>query len=278
MQSFLNKLVKNHPHRRHHHHHLSATLRQPQQLVHVRNRITPPIHHSHFLTQIRGFLSNRNHHHLLHFRSKLPKPQFHRRSLSSRSQSPHLDHGWRSWFNRITANDMVHGLIIANVAVFYLWRIADKNFMNNNFAIGRIFGAEYLLKLYLAGAVVGSIFYLLHQAYKSQTSKDLESVNHSRNMASIVLDIQVINLNLAMTIKGASAAVNAILLLYVFLCPHATIFFDIVLPLPAYVVGAFYIGSDMYHMFKEDSKRPASANLGGAVVAAIAWARIRKHI
>jgi len=36
---------------------------------------------------------------------------------------------------------------------------------------GRNFGSEFLLKLYLAGAVGGSAFYLTHQAYKAQTSK-----------------------------------------------------------------------------------------------------------
>ncbi|MED6139592.1 RHOMBOID-like protein 12, mitochondrial [Stylosanthes scabra] len=196
---------------------------------------------------------------------------------------------------------MTARLIIANVAVSLLWRIADKNFMENNFAIsldnfksgrfhtlitnafshmdidhiltnmfglfffgppiGRLFGPEYLLKLYLAGAVVGSIFYLLHQAYKSQTSKDLGSVNHSRNMA-----------------LGASAAVNAIVLLYVFLFPHATIYKEFGFRFPAYVMGAIYIGNDMPNMLKEDSNISGSAHLGGAVVAAIAWARIRKRI
>ncbi|MED6132707.1 hypothetical protein PIB30_021395, partial [Stylosanthes scabra] len=123
MQSFLSKLVKNHLHRCRHH--LSATLRQSQQLVHVCNHITPPLHHSHF----RGFHSNRNHDHLLHFRSKLHTPQFHLRSFSS-SRSPDL----LIRFNEITADDTVHGLIIANVAVFLLWRIAHNNFMKNNFA------------------------------------------------------------------------------------------------------------------------------------------------
>lgn len=33
------------------------------------------------------------------------------------------------------------------------------------------FGPEFLLKLYLAGAIGGSVFYLGHQSYKSLTSK-----------------------------------------------------------------------------------------------------------
>ncbi|RZC10549.1 RHOMBOID-like protein 12, mitochondrial, partial [Glycine soja] len=100
---------------------------------------------------------------------------------------------------------------ITNVAVFLLWGMADEKFMIKNFIIsldnfnsghlhtlitnafshrntfnifssmigfyffgrktGRNFGSEFLLKLYLAGAVGGSAFYLTHQAYKAQTSK-----------------------------------------------------------------------------------------------------------
>ncbi|MED6126220.1 hypothetical protein PIB30_076196 [Stylosanthes scabra] len=218
-----------------------------QQLLHLRNRIPTtttsffatsplPLHHSHscrsFLTQIRGFLSNpllasnfrtfSNTNHLLHFRSKIPKSLFQRRSFGF-NPSPDLYRGWRSWFNRLTPNVMVLGLIVANFAVFLLWRIADKSFMINNFTIsldnfksgrlhtlitsafshiqfehlfsnmiglyffgmnvGRNFGPEYLLKLYLAGAVGGSIFYLVHKAYKSRTSKDWGFKNHSRDIA-----------------------------------------------------------------------------------------------
>ncbi|GKV35482.1 hypothetical protein SLEP1_g43744 [Rubroshorea leprosula] len=44
--------------------------------------------------------------------------------------------GWRSsWFQQLTANDMVLGLLVSNVAVFLLWRIADQKFMMNNFTI-----------------------------------------------------------------------------------------------------------------------------------------------
>ncbi|KAL1373179.1 hypothetical protein HN51_003185 [Arachis hypogaea] len=335
MQSFLCKLVANHSHR--HHHNLSGTLHrnilhslskpplssQPQQqlVLQLRNRIpttsffaTLPLHHSHscrsFLTQIRGFLSNpllasnfrrfSNRNQLLNFRSKLPTPQFHRRSFGF-NQSPDLYRGWRSWFNRLTPNDMVLGLIIANVAVFLLWRIGDKKFMINNFTIsldnfksGRFhtlitnafshiefghlfsnmiglyffglnvagnFGPAYLLKLYLTGAVGGSIFYLVHKAYKSQTSKDWGFMKHSRDIA-----------------LGASAAVNAIVLLDIFLFPKATIYLNFLIPVPAILLGALYIGKDMLIMFQGDSYVAGSAHLGGAVVAAIAWARIRKGI
>jgi hypothetical protein len=37
--------------------------------------------------------------------------------------------------------------------------------------IARTFGPEFLLKLYLAGAIGGSVFYLLHHGYMDLSSK-----------------------------------------------------------------------------------------------------------
>ncbi|MBA0861824.1 hypothetical protein Goshw_001421, partial [Gossypium schwendimanii] len=134
------------------------------------------------------------------FRPQIPKSIFgfgpNRGLLKSR---------WRLWFQRFSASDMVLGLVLTNVAVFLLWRIADRRFMMDNFMvsldnfksgrlhtlitsafshidiehivsnmiglyffgynIGRIFGPEYLLRLYLAGAMGGSVFYLVHHAF-----------------------------------------------------------------------------------------------------------------
>ncbi|PRQ23189.1 putative peptidase S54, rhomboid domain-containing protein [Rosa chinensis] len=101
---------------------------------------------------------------------------------------------------------MVLGLVVANVAVFLLWRIADPIFMYknftislNNFTIGRLhtlitsafshvdighiisnmiglldftFGLEFLLKLYLARAIGGSVFYLVHHAFLAASLKN----------------------------------------------------------------------------------------------------------
>ncbi|KAJ6745762.1 hypothetical protein OIU74_028432, partial [Salix koriyanagi] len=41
--------------------------------------------------------------------------------------------GWRSWFNQLSADNVVLGLIIANAAIFMLWRIGDQKFMMENF-------------------------------------------------------------------------------------------------------------------------------------------------
>ncbi|RVW35582.1 hypothetical protein CK203_073791 [Vitis vinifera] len=45
----------------------------------------------------------------------------------------------RSWLSGLSTNDVVLGLIIANVAVFMLWRISDHRFMLNNFTVSSWF-------------------------------------------------------------------------------------------------------------------------------------------
>lgn len=199
----------------------------------------------------------------------------------------------------LTPDNMVFGLIIANTAIFLLWRIADEKFMINNFTIsldniksGRLhtlitnafshvdawhiisnmlglyffgtnvvsnFGPGFLLKLYLAGAVGGSVFYLVHQAYKAQSSKGWRFSNHSKELA-----------------LGASGAVNAVMLLQIFLFPKATIYFDLFIPVPAILLGVFMIGKDMLRIMEGDTSISGSAHLGGATVGAIAWALVRK--
>ncbi|XP_030455441.1 RHOMBOID-like protein 12, mitochondrial isoform X1 [Syzygium oleosum] len=209
--------------------------------------------------------------------------------------------GWKSWFRRLTNDNVVLGLIIANVAVFMLWQIADRSFMMKNFTIsldnfksgrlhtmitsafshmtmehliynmiglyffgyniGRNFGPEFLLRLYLAGAFGGSMFYLVHHAFMHSQSKGqgMFSIDPSR-----------------MPGLGASGAVNAIMLLDIFLFPKATLYFDFIIPVPAILLGIFLVGKDVLRMIEGDSEISGSAHLGGAAVAAITWARLRK--
>lgn len=206
-----------------------------------------------------------------------------------------------SWFHRLSGDGVLLGLIIANVAVFLLWRVADRRFMMDNFMvsldnfrngrvhtvitsafshvdfehiisnmiglyffgtnIGRTFGPEFLLKLYLAGAVGGSVFYLVQQAFLAMSSKErgMFAKDPSKTPA-----------------LGASGAVNAIILLEIFLNPRATLYFDFFIPVPAMLLGIFLIGKDMLRIVEGNSNISGSAHLGGAAVAALAWYRIRK--
>ncbi|CAI9787185.1 unnamed protein product [Fraxinus pennsylvanica] len=213
-------------------------------------------------------------------------------------------HGWRSWFQRLTTDGVVIGLIVTNVAVFLLWRVADTQFMMKNFtisvdnftsgrvhtlitsafshadlghlmanmiglyffgmSIGRAFGPEYLLKLYISGAVVGSTFYLVYHAFIAP------SLERKRMPGMVSIDPSKI------PGLGASGAVNAIMLLDIFLFPTKTLYFDFFIPVPAILLGIFLIGKDVLRILEGDHRVSGSAHLGGATVAAIAWARSRR--
>ncbi|KAL5723204.1 rhomboid protease [Ranunculus cassubicifolius] len=71
------------------------------------------------------------------------------------------------------------------------------------------FGGKFLLKLYLAGALGGSIFYLVHHSFMAPIS------------------------------KGASGAVNAIMLLYIFLNPKAVFHYNFIIPIPGFLLVCF---------------------------------------
>ncbi|XP_070667716.1 RHOMBOID-like protein 12, mitochondrial isoform X1 [Malus domestica] len=240
-------------------------------------------------------------------RAQLPKRSFKFNQITSH-RSP-----WRSWFGRLSNNEVVLGLILANVAVFLLWRIADRSFMMNNFTIslhnfasgrlhtlitsafshidaghifsnmiglyffgmniGRVFGPEFLLKLYLAGAVGGSVFFLVHKAFLASSSQGRKPWNTE---AAKIPGL------------GASGAVNAIMLLDIFLFPKATLYLEFIIPVPAILLGIFLIGKDVLRIIEStfsgsimllwqgDRHISGAAHLGGAAVAAIAWARLRK--
>nr|CAN61730.1 hypothetical protein VITISV_019858 [Vitis vinifera] len=190
------------------------------------------------------------------------RAQFPRRSFGFSPSFDSYGRRWRSWLSGLSTNDVVLGLIIANVAVFMLWRISDHRFMLNNFTIGRVFGPEFLLKLYLAGAVVGSVFYLVHHAFMAPSSKGQQmwSINPS-----------------AIPGLGASGAVNAIMLLDIFLFPRSTLYLEFFIPVPAILLGIFLIGKDMLRIIEGDDQISGSAHLGGAAVAAIAWTRLRRR-
>ncbi|XP_047339436.1 RHOMBOID-like protein 12, mitochondrial isoform X2 [Impatiens glandulifera] len=212
------------------------------------------------------------------------KLQFPKKRLGYHSSFDYQNRSWLSWLRSQTPDRVVLGLILTNTAVFMLWRLADEQFMIQNFTIsvnnfnsgrihtlitsafshidighivsnmlglyffgmqiGQTFGADFLLKLYLSGAVVGSIFYLIHHAF----------------IAS----------------KGASGAVNAIMLLQIFLFPKSTIFLDFFIPVPAMLLGVFIIGKDLLRVIEGDPQISGATHLGGVAVAAVAWARIRK--
>ncbi|KAG8055317.1 hypothetical protein GUJ93_ZPchr0001g31833 [Zizania palustris] len=204
---------------------------------------------------------------------------------------------WAHWMP--SADGAVLMLIGANVAVFILWRLADPSFMRRHFMIsldnfksGRlhtlltsafshkerdhiitnmiglyffgsnisnVFGPAFLLKLYIAGALAGSVFFLLEKAFLAPRKQVYVGWGESGTPG-----------------LGASAAVNAVMLLQIFLYPKRIIYLYLVIPIPAAIVGAVLIGADLWRVKKGQDRVSGSAHLGGALVAALMWARIRK--
>ncbi|XP_047973968.1 RHOMBOID-like protein 12, mitochondrial isoform X2 [Salvia hispanica] len=102
-------------------------------------------------------------------------------------------------------------------------------------AIGRYFGPQYLLKLYLAGALAGSIFYVAYKAFVAPLFHKIDKRGFPHSHAPAL---------------GASGATTAILLLYIFLFPKKTIFVDFIIPVPAALVGVLIIGKDIWRVLQ----------------------------
>ncbi|KAL6616104.1 hypothetical protein ACP70R_038374 [Stipagrostis hirtigluma subsp. patula] len=124
--------------------------------------------------------------------------------------------------------------------------------------IASTFGPAFLLKLYVAGALTGSAFFLLEKAFLAPRKQGYVGWDVSRAPA-----------------LGASAAVNATILLEIFLYPKRLVYLYFLIPIPAAFMGAALIGADLLRV-KGQGHVSGSAHLGGALVAALVWARIRK--
>ncbi|KAF2606740.1 hypothetical protein F2Q68_00046420 [Brassica cretica] len=191
----------------------------------------------------------------------------------------------KSWFNG--ANGVVFGLIIANAAVFAMWNVYDKLWMVKNFvlsleilmlgrihtlitsgftnvgtsqlivnmfgvyyfgsSIARTLGPVYLLKLYFAGSLAGSVLFL---------------------SAHAVVAI----------LKGPEGSLYAIALLDMCLYPKVTTYFAFICRVPV-MLGILGLGQNLLTVLKGEKKSITMASIhtgGGAMVAAIAWRQIRK--
>ncbi|KAK1614934.1 hypothetical protein QYE76_020451 [Lolium multiflorum] len=125
-------------------------------------------------------------------------------------------------------------------------------------SIARIFGPAYLLQLYVEGAIFGSTFFLGEMIFLASRKEGFRGWNTPA--------------------LGASAAVNATILLYIFMFPMSKIYLLFFIPLPAALVGAGLIGADLWRVKKGKSRVSGSAHLGGALVAALLFAEIKGWI
>lgn len=291
------------PHYRHHHHHhhgFSHYVTSPQSLQQAPTNCLMKVLPNPLLNVL-SKLKASSKFLTIHGESGFFRAQFKRHGFQF-NQPVSYQKTWLSQLRRrLTADGVVLGLIVTNVAVFLLWRVADRKFMVQNFmiqldnfksgrihtlitsafshkeaghiisnmiglyffgkSIGHSFGPEFLLKLYLAGAIVGSAFYLVHNAFLASSPEDRRLFQPDPSKVPGL---------------GASGAVNAIMLLDIFLNPTKTIYLEFIIPVPAVLLGIFLVGHDMMRILEGDSQISGSAHLGGVAVAAIAWARIRR--
>ncbi|KAK1699416.1 hypothetical protein QYE76_016113 [Lolium multiflorum] len=198
-----------------------------------------------------------------------------------------------------SADGAVLMLMVANVAVYMLWQKADPTFMRDHFTIslenlssGRLhtlltsafshaeprhlfnnmmclfffgstisssFGPAFLSKLYIAGALVGSTFYLVEKAFAGPGKQGHVEGDSSRTSG-----------------LGASAAVNAIFFLYTFLNPKGRVYLYFLVPVPAAALGVCWIALDLWRVREGERRASGFFHFGGTVVAALAWARLGK--
>ncbi|AQL00277.1 RHOMBOID-like protein 12 mitochondrial [Zea mays] len=165
--------------------------------------------------------------------------------------------------------------------------------------ITNVFGPAFLLKLYVGGALTGSVFFLLEKAFLAYRKQDYVGWDTSRAaelvcgflfqqhilkiaaicttaFANCTILLQPAHQMVHITWElGASAAVNATMLLQIFLYPKGLVYIYFVIPVPAALMGAGLIGADLVRL-KRHGDVSGSAPLGGALAAALVWARIRK--
>ena len=117
--------------------------------------------------------------------------------------------------------------------------------------IGQMIGGRRLLGLYLAGGLVGTLVqvgldYSNQREYKWGQPRERYSL-------------------------GASGAVNGIVTLSILLFPKSTVLLSFVVPVPAALLGAFFVLRDFTGLYKEGSNTSHAGHLGGAAVGLAYW-------
>jgi len=212
--------------------------------------------------------------------------------------------GWgrrRSYIPHIPDNTALYGLMGANVAVFLLWR-ADPRFAALNFMtslehmragrlhtlvtsafsqrdsthlfsnmIGLYFfgrstaasiGGKGLILLYLACGTLGSLVYVVGQAIQNAGEPKYQNFSHRAS---------------AIPALGSSGAVNGIVMFDILLFPSATILLYGILPMPAWGLGAIFLGFDIYGALGHGRSNVGyTVHLAGAATGALACWGVRR--
>jgi membrane associated rhomboid family serine protease len=129
--------------------------------------------------------------------------------------------------------------------------------------VGRLFGGARLAGLYLAGGVVAS---LSHVAWSR-----VRQPEHQRRLSYFAPP--------SPAAMGASGAVNAIIVLDTLLFPWRIVYVNLLVPVPAIVLGGLVLLRDAYGARGHSSDGVAHAgHLGGAATGLAAWAQLRLRL
>lgn len=187
----------------------------------------------------------------------------------------------------VSDQHLLYGIIGTNVAVFLAWHTQSNRLMMDNFTLtlasvlqGRVhtlltslfshanFGhlAMNMITLFFFGSsMIGFLgqrrFLMLYLGGGLMSSMCVLAYNAIRGDAPTL---------------GASGAVNSIVMTSVVLNPRATIYLYLVVPVPAAIVGALYVGVDLYGAYTGGSHTAHAGHLGGAAVGMLYGLALRR--
>ncbi|AEE35557.1 Rhomboid-related intramembrane serine protease family protein [Arabidopsis thaliana] len=187
--------------------------------------------------------------------------------------------GWKSWING--ANGVVFGLLSTySFTSGYIHTLITSGFSHIGTSqiilnmigisyfgsrIARTLGPLYLLKLYFAGALGGSVCFLSYHALLATLKGEGVVIKDHQSTAPIS------------QLLGADGSMFAIALLDMFIYPKVTTYFALMLRVHV-MFRIINLGVEILNIPEGGPNHIASSSgqLGGVVVAAMAWARIKK--
>lgn len=212
----------------------------------------------------------------------------------------------------LSGDRAVGALLAANISVFAAWQLAEggaaRRFMHRNFlcsdaavthewrvhtlitcafshvevwhlvsnmvalyffgrSVGQHIGGRRLLYLYATGGVIGSAAHILYYRLSAQSERrrrrqrfggDFFIYDHFRDSPPVL---------------GASAAINAIVAYDVLLNPMKIIMVNLVIPMPAAVLGGLFLSRDIFFALNggATTRESHAAHIAGAGVGSIAY-------
>lgn len=147
-----------------------------------------------------------------------------------------VDQPWKFW--TFLTNGFAHSSLDSQSGIFHiLFNMLTLLFLGR--PVEEHLGKAEFLKFYLVAIVIGSIGWYLSQLLQGGNGYAL----------------------------GASGAVSAVVIYFIFLAPQAKLLLFGLIPMPAWGVGVLFLVSNIYHAFSHDSIAWEAHIAGGAFAA-----------